>query len=513
MNRQIFRGATAGAIYTITSVLAGIIQFRLIVQSLPPDLAGLWLLFVTVGGYVMFFDLGISPTIGREISFCLGVSNLTEEQRVQHISELLVTLWRSFRILALAAGLLCVAIGESFIVLYVSNNKTTVEWAWAVFSIGAALTLLSGTALAGLYGLGDIAAEKIIRCIALLTGLGLTFVALRLNQGIFGLAVAWTTQAVVMGILGWYRLRDLFPQLQTTACKPNWRLARKMVSPSLKLASVQLGAILILQSANPLIALTIGTAYIPAYEAISKIAVTMMTMALLIVNSSSPFLSMAFAAGELDKMLLLLIRNLRLGVGLMVVLASFMAVNGDRIIAVWLGPSAFAGYPVLCVVLAMVLLEVHHVIFATAVMAAGRIVFVWSALASGIINIALAVILVRDYGLLGIAVAIAIAQLLTNNWYAPYVAIRLFRIPLTVLIREVWGPMSLLLSLQLAADALIRKTPLLSAAGPMSLLACCIVSVCLGMGMCWILALRPKERMQVLEYVGDGLSRIKVEHA
>jgi O-antigen/teichoic acid export membrane protein len=286
-----------------------------------------------------------------------------------------------------------------------------------------------------------------------------------------------------------------------------------MVSPSLKLAAIQLGAILILQSANPLIAIMIGTAAIPPYEGVSKIAATMMTLALLIVNSSSPFLSMAYAAGEYGKVTLLLVRNLRLGLGLIVVLAAFAAVNGDRIVAVWLGSSMFAGFPVLWVLLFMVLFEVHHVIFATAVMAAGKIVFVRTALASGILNIVLAVSLAGRLGLLGIALAIAVGQLLTNNWYAPYVAIRFFRIPAAMLAREVWAPVGVLLVLQLAGNILIRQTPWLSGSGLAALLTSCVLSVASGAGMWWLLALRSTERMQIREYCSAGFARIKVEHA
>jgi len=173
----------------------------------------------------------------------------------------------------------------------------------------------------------------------------------------------------------------------------------------------------------------------------------------------------------------------------------------------------FAGFPVLWVLLFMVLLEVHHVIFATAVMAAGRIVFVRTALASGILNIVLAISLAGRLGLLGIALAIAVGQLLTNNWYAPYVAIRFFRIPAAMLAREVWAPVGVLLVLQLACNILIRQTPWLAGSGLAALLTSCVLSVASGAGMWWLLALRSAERMQIREYCSAGFARIKVEHA
>jgi Na+-driven multidrug efflux pump len=201
-----------------------------------------------------------------------------------------------------------------------------------------------------------------------------------------------------------------------------------LASPSLKLAAIQLGAILILQSANPLIAVTLGAEAIPPYEAVSRIAATMMTLALLIVNSSAPHLSMAYAAGEFGKFTRLLVRNLRLGLGLMVVLCTFVAVNGDRSFRLarssdvrWLRRSVGA--------------SVHGIAGSTSCYfrdcghgRRGRLYSAGPPWLSGILNIVFAVILAGRLGLLGIALAIAIGQVLTNNWYAPYFAIRFFKI-------------------------------------------------------------------------------------
>jgi O-antigen/teichoic acid export membrane protein len=508
MNRRIFHGAVAGAAYTATAAIAGVVQLGLVVRALPADLAGLWLLFVTIGSYIAFFDLGISPTVGREISFSLGARDLGDSARTERIGALLATLWHAFRVLAAGIGLLSLGIGEAVIRLSASyRGNTAVLWAWAIFSLGAALNLLGGTALAGLFGLGQVAAEKMIRCVAVLAGLALIFAALVLHTGIVGLACAWAFQGALTGLLGWLRLQREFPN-RLCEYRTNWVLARSLAGPALKLASIQFGAILILQSANPLIAILIGPAAIPSYEAVSKIAVTLMTLALLIVNSSSPFFSMSYAAGEMEELKQLLLRNLRLGVGLMAVLVAFVAVNGDRIVAVWLSPRMFAGFPVLWLLLGMVLLEVHHVIFATAVMAAGKIVFVRAAIASGVLNIVLALVMAGRYGLLGIAIAVAAGQLVTNNWYAPYIAVRMFRIPVSVLLRELWGPMGLLLAIGIGADLAIRQA--VAGSGVLSLAASAAVSFAFGGVLWWLLALRPAERSGIVTYVSTAA---KLEHA
>jgi len=502
MNHHIARGAVASVIFTSTSVVVAVVQLRLIVHFLPPDLAGLWLLFLTVGLYVTFFDLGISPTVGREMSFAIGAKDTDEQDRTRRIGELLTTLWRVLRFLAVCAGFVSVMVGEALILFsHHYRENRTVQLTWALFGFGASLNLIGGSALAGLYGLGRVATEKLIRSVSLAVGLALTATTLMFNWGILGLAMAWLIQGALAGGLGWYYLRRAFPEIFDRSFSPNWILAKKLAGPSLKLALIQLGAIFILQSANPLIAIMLGTSAIPPYEALSKIAATLMTLALLIVNSSAPYFSMSYAAGKYDNVKELLARNLQLGVGLIVILGAFVAINGDRIVAVWLGRSRFAGFFVLWVLLFMVLLEVHHVIFATAVMAAGQIVFVWAALISGALNVILAISLVGRFGLLGIALAIAIAQLVTNNWYVPYVAVRFFKISISHLARRVWVPLILLIAAELAADILLRRLPWLSGDGLARLTVSFLASTCVGIFFWVWLVLQPGERTQILSWI------------
>jgi O-antigen/teichoic acid export membrane protein len=504
MNRHIARGAVASIVFTATSVVVAVVQLRLIIHFLPSDLAGLWLLFLTIGSYVTFFDLGISPTVGREMSFAIGAKDASEPDRIRRIGELLTTLWRVLRFLALCAGFVTVIVGEVLILSsqHYRDNRT-LQLTWAIFGFGASLNLLGGSALAGLYGLGRVATERLIRSASLTAGLALTAAALMFNWGILGLAIAWLIQGALAGGLGWYYLRRAFPEISDRSFTPNWMLAKKLAGPSLRFASIQLGAILILQSANPLIAFMLGTSAIPPYEALSKIAATLMTLALLIVNSSAPYFSMSYAAGEYDNVKELLARNLQLGVGLIIILGAFVAINGDRIVAVWLGPSKFAGFFVLWVLLFMVLLEVHHVIFATAVMAAGQIVFVWAALISGALNVVLAISLVGRFGLLGIALAIAIAQLLTNNWYVPYVAVRLFRISLPHLARRVWMPLILLMAIEIASDILVRRVPWLSGDSLAQLAVSFLASTGIGIFLWVLLVLQPQERTHILRWIQE----------
>lgn len=492
-------------------LIVGLAQLPLIVRWLRPELAGLWLLFLNIGSYIAWFDLGLCPTVGRQISFALAAPGLSHEQRNGRIAELLTTLWRTSLVLAVCIGLACLGVGE-FVITRSSGYGSITEaaWAWAIFSVGVSINLFGGTALAGLYGLGYVAAEKVIRSLALVLGLGLSVTVLMLNWGIVGLSVGWTLQGIALSALAFGRLLPRCPTLWNSGIRPNWRLLRELAGSSLKLALIQLGGMLILQSADPLIAIRIGASAIPPYEAVSKIVLAFMTTALLVVNSSSPFFSMAYAGGNSDRFLRLLFTNLRVGLGIIILLCTFTAANGERLISLWVGPSMFAGNAVLWVLLAMVLLEVHHVIFATAVLAADKVVFVAVALGSGLLNIVLALVLAGRLGLLGIALAVAIGQVLTNNWYVPYFAIRLFNIRALTVLREIWVPLLALLAIQIGVNFMMKTVPPLGQNNWRSLALDFVVTAVIGAVVWCLVALPSSERAEVREWI-RGSSVLKAE--
>lgn len=110
------------------------------------------------------------------------------------------------------------------------------------------------------------------------------------------------------------------------------------------------------------------------------------------------------------------------------------------------------------------------------------------------------------------ALAIAIGQLVTNNWYAPYVAVRFFKLSRSTLLLTVWSPMIVLLLAQLAINALLKQLPWLGGPGLTVLLINFVISLCLGAPFWWLLALRASERARLLGLI-SGPSRAKIQEA
>ena len=444
VGRRILGGVLSGAGFAVVTAVVQFIQIPLVLSYLPRDIAGIWFLFLSLGVYIAYFDLGISPTISREISFVLGKDRHEESEKLRMVADLLSTCAAIFRVMAAVVLIAGLAGGWLFLRRVVpGDGSAEVGIAWAVFTFGASVNILGGAAFSALYGLGNVAAERIIKSVALVFGLLLSALSLYLGFGIIGLAAAWVLQNAAARVVALIVLGRYYPWLRHARGKARIDITKKIAVPSLKWAAMGLGAILILYTDNPIIAATLGPSRIPSYEAAIKIVFMLMFLSLLLTTSSSPFFSRAYSAGEMDSFRELLSRNVRFGMSAMVVLASFLSLFGDRVIELWLGGGNFVGYPVLWTLLIVLTLECHHVIHATAVMAAGHVIFLRPAIIAGALKIALSLLLVGRYGLFGVALGTLIAQLLTNNWYAPYAALRLFDIPLREYLRRIVLPLAL----------------------------------------------------------------------
>jgi hypothetical protein len=198
--RRILRGVISGVGLTVVSIVVVLIQMRLAVAYLPRELAGVWMLLLTFATYVSFFDLGFSPTLSREIAFVSGRDN-AEERKEQDIADLIST---TFRIFPALAGLTVVvggSVGLAFLWSVTSAAyREQVGWSWLLFTLGAGASVLSGAAFASLYGMGDVATERVLKSIA---------------------QIVW----LVVGYAAWPRAGDSWGWWRPGRSRPWWRVA------------------------------------------------------------------------------------------------------------------------------------------------------------------------------------------------------------------------------------------------------------------------------------------------
>ena len=497
INKSIALGLLSGVGLTASSIAVAFVQLRLILKYLPEETAGVWLLFLSLGAYIAFFDLGVSPTLSREISFIVGRKDLTDKARDQKIADLLSVCFKIFLIMAVVVFFLGLIAGGAFIKgISPIVSRQEIGNAWIVFISGTSINILAGVVYASLFGLGNVATEKTIRAVTQVIGLVLYYVCLRAGFGIIGLAVAWVVQNILGRIVATLALYHYHPWLSRHKGEASRGLFAQIITPSLKWAAMGLGALLILQTDKIIIVSCLGPSSIPQYEAVVKIAFSLMAFSLLIVNTTTPFLSRAHAAGSTQEVRTTLLRNVRISMATIVFFGSFMGIFGREVINVWLGPGNFVGFPVLWTILIMTFLEVHHTALAAGTMATGRLPFVWMAVGAGALNIIIGLMLVRPLGLLGVALGTMVAQMLTNNWYAPALTLRHFSISKVFYLRSVVVPILCMLLVCVGWNVAISRLPGADSIA-LSLAIALIFSSILGATIFYYIILTSNERTAI----------------
>lgn len=497
MKRNILQGVAGGLLLSLMSIAVSFLQLRVLLHYLPVSTVGIWLIFTNFATYVTFLDLGLIQTLGREIGFATGQQDLSIEQRAERVGSLIRSCTRVMLLLTAVVYPVGALAGWAYLKTVVPLTlQGNMRWAWIIFFASAALNLVGEGWFAGLYGLGQVFLEKMLRTGGLVVGFTCTVCAVAAGWGVRGLAAAAVLQTVSMLIAARVGLRRIAPNAHGKG-KIDFSLIRGLAGPGLKYAVTLLGAVLILQTDNLVIASILGPSIIPNYQAVAKIVTTFMTLSMMLVVTTSPFMSQAHAQNDTGLIRRLLQQNQRVSLSIMILLGSCFACFADRAIHVWLGPGHFIGFGVVWVLLAMMLLEAHHLAMATAMMATGQIVFIVPAVLAGLVNMGLSIVLARHMGILGVALGTLLAQLMTNNWYVPFYVLRRFRIPLREHLRGVVGPVLLLLALTLGAGTVTRMlTRTLPDLGALLIGCLCIVGT--G-GLCMFsVVLRPTDRAFVL---------------
>ena len=423
-SRKNLFNSISGAFLALATIATSFLQFKLFYLYLGSNDTGFWLLLLAIGSFINLLDLGLGPTLGREIAFRFSKNT----KKYDEIGKLIT----STRIIYIFISSLILFSGISFAFGY-EFEKQGYKLAYLFFIFGIFIQILTASNNAILFGTGNIISERIVRGTAVILNLLLSYLFLLNGYGVISLGISWFLGHFLSRVMSIFLIRRVtknfpIPRMLDFSRKDFLINLSLLFKPSLKYALTALGAALIFKSDVLIISSVLGVAEVPNYEALIRVILAIQTVTFLISRSSTTAYSQMYADANLASIKDLLFKNVKFIMGLVAIPVVFLAFFMSEVIDIWIGSGNFLGYSFTYVFLIFLVLEVHHVIHAQAVMATGKIVFYKPALIAGMLNLILSVLLSFNYGLLGIAIGTLLSQLLTNNWYAPYTSIRLFKI-------------------------------------------------------------------------------------
>jgi O-antigen/teichoic acid export membrane protein len=420
-NKVIF-GIFSGWGSQAVSLVLGLFTMPLFFRYLPKDELGVWMFFLGTGFFVNLADLGFSPVLGRQLAFELGNGDRESNSNYsgssyyfslsKHVSSLTAPM--------LFCGMLL--IGGLFIWSLRLPERLLVPSleAWTVFSLSQAVTCRFKYLETTLNGHGEVGWQNLVQTmVQTLTLVGYFAVLHYWQGGIIALSTVVLGRNILISLWVWLLVRHRIDRSFRAGVKVAWHDVKPHIKPAMDMFLISLGTFLILNTDQYFIVKFLGTIALPDYAAAYRLVQVAFTFASTASAMCVPFISRRSAAGDRLGVHRMLMINTTVGMLIQIASVSILAVFGDYIMQLWLGPGHFVGWGVLWVFCIMLTLENHHVIFARFGLSA-KTDPTWGnmSIISGVMNLLLTFIGIQWLGLLGVALGTMIAQILTNNWYA-----------------------------------------------------------------------------------------------
>jgi O-antigen/teichoic acid export membrane protein len=337
------------------------------------------------------------------------------------------------------------------------------------------------------------------------------FLVVLLGGGLIGLSVVSAVSAVALRFCTILFIRSRHPALIALRGRWNRECVRSMIAPALKCWLTEMGAVFLLKTDQYFIAYFQGAAQIPAYHAAYTIVHNMALLCVAIGDVSNVYISHLWQAKNFAMIRIIVLRNLRIGLGLMLCGVALLLFAGDRVMALWLGEGQFVGYPVLATFCLTLTLYVQQSLMLGFSRATENEVYATSFLMAGLLNLVLTWCLVKPFGLLGVALGTLIAQLLTTNWYILFDGVRRLRIGWRCYSTEVALPVIVVFfAACLAVFAAVEGIP--SRWSPMNgIVAAATAAAGIFVSAFWLVGLNTADRARVRAWGRGALRRLLVD--
>jgi O-antigen/teichoic acid export membrane protein len=431
MINKILFGSCANLVAILTVALTALAQSALAVRYLASAESGIWFLFLNITTIMSFCDFGLSPTLSREIGFTSSKLNRP---------VLISNLYHAVKIFINAISLIALLLLLCFGYFYLSHSK--IIFAFAVLAVGIMIQLQANPKLAVIYGLGKVTAERTIRAIGPACGiLIMAILIIKLHWGLYGFVTGYLCQTLLIYLLSQIMLHQNIALTKSTLSLLT--TGKKLLEPSLQWTIMAIGGTLIFQVSNFIIAYFLGIQHVAQFAVLLQIFTLITVLSSVISYAITPLVAQAQGENNPEKIHRFFATSVQTSTLIAIALAVFIYFFIAAISKVWLGPNFIIEKNALIILLIAAVLEAHHISCASVTMATGYVKFAIIAMIAGILNLILSFIFIYNWGIVGAAMAIFSAQLLTNNWYVVLISLKKLRYPMKQYLTRIAGPLLL----------------------------------------------------------------------
>ncbi len=439
--RQIARNILFNWFGTVANLVVGVFFAPFVLHRLGDVAYGIWVLAVSTVAYLSLLDLGMQSSVLRFVS-----KGYTQGDHQGASEAMSAALWVRLRISMVVLGC-SLALSAFFPILFKLPASFALNARVAVLIIGftTALTMSFGVAGGVLSGLNRYDLQNSVSLTQTAVRVITVVIVLRTGHGIVAIALSELLATCIGLATLSYFARRLYPELKLHLSRPKRETLRTVWAYSAYAFLTTIAVQLVYQTDNLVVGAFVSTGAVTLYAIGNSLCRYATQVVGAIAGTFVPAASTYEAAGNTDALLRLFFHGTRVTLAVSLPILITFLVRGRTFISLWMGAQyAHTSYAVL------VLLSIP-LFFAFANRTAGSIAYgvekhkpmaVW-AIVEGVSNLILSVILVRRYGIYGVALGTLIPSLLVQIGFWPWYTSTLVNVSVREIYWKVWGRMFL----------------------------------------------------------------------
>ena len=415
-NQQLLRGSALRLANLALATLASLYTMPLIVHHLGDRIYGFWSLVVTFVGYYGLMDLGVSSAVSQYL--CIAVGRRDEEESHSVFNS-------AFAILCAigALALVVTAILSIVALKKLPNPVEAKEFSLAIVILGVNAAVGFPMSIFG--AILDAEYRFVIPAVLYMAGVILRTVlivwAVWSGAGLVGLSLATFVASIFVTTMQLLFVRSQFPWARLGTVLIEGSRLKQFFSYSIYSFIASVSDSLRFQLDPLIIASFIGVASVTHYRIASMMNSYYMNAVLAATGHFRQVLSRAHGAGDRQAVENTFFFATKVTIILSFLIASVLILFGRAFVLRWMGRRYLDAYVPMVILTFAVLLDLSQsasiaLLYATF----NHRFYTYLNAAEGVINLALSVILVRRYGIVGVALGTLLAALITRIIVQPW---------------------------------------------------------------------------------------------
>jgi O-antigen/teichoic acid export membrane protein len=398
------------------SVLTTLVTVPVLIRYLGAESYGVWLTIAGASTWLLLAQIGLAPSLLNQLATATGRGDQIAARRLVSTAW-----WYQFGIcllFALAAVPLYAltpwagVLNTSQAIAHAGQVATTVVWLGIVFVLPTTIA----SAVFRAFQEGYIAAAW--EFARLVLRLAAVLVAVALNTGMPGVAVAWVAPQVLVGLLASVHLFVLRrPEIRPRIAFVDRATGKTLLATGLSFTGISVAALVIWYADNLVIAQVLGPASVPRYAITFSVIQLVISIEMVVLDAAWPAYSEAAGRGDVKWLRSAHWRFTSIVVAIAVCFALGLLLVGRSIVRVWAGPAGEPSDLLIVIFAALVVVQSVQLAYGRLLTALGavranmRLGFVNAA-----INLPLSIGLAHLIGLPGVALG-TLAGYAVIGWF------------------------------------------------------------------------------------------------